>query len=136
MRSLQVTLRPLRSLAGVLRTTHRVATAVPNLVDAILQLPTITRQLEVVAFQTATLAEMYEELAQIRSDAAALPRLEVQLTRVNDVLCRVDLNTQAVQQLTEVALPLHGAALRLGRFADRFPTTPRIRPAARDRGSG
>jgi hypothetical protein len=121
MGRLQVVLRPFRPLIGVLRSTHHMATAVPALVDAILTLPTITRQLEIVAFQTATLAEMYEELAQIRSDTAALPRLDVQLARVNEVLCRVDLNTQAVQQLTEVALPLHGAALRLGRFADRLP---------------
>jgi hypothetical protein len=105
----------------VLRSTRRTAAAVPDLVDAILVLPTLAQQLEIVAFQTATLVEMREELARIRSNTAAIPHLDTRLEHVHDVLCRVDVNTQAVQQLTDVALPLHGAAVRLGRFADRLP---------------
>jgi hypothetical protein len=33
----------------------------------------------------------------------------------------------SVQQLVEVAVPLQGAALRLGRFADRLPRLPLAR---------
>jgi hypothetical protein len=106
---------------GVLHSTRRTAAAVPDLVDAILVLPTITRQLEVVAFQTATLMEMHEELIQVRSNTAALPSLDSQLGRVHQVLCQVDLNTQSVHQLADVLLPLHGAAARVGRLADRLP---------------
>jgi hypothetical protein len=121
MRPLQVLLRPFRPLVGVLRATRRTGAAVPDVVDAILMLPRLARQLELVAFQTATLLEMHEELTQIQSNTAGLPQLNPQIARVHEVLCNVELNTQAVQQLTDVALPLHGAALRIGRLADRLP---------------
>jgi hypothetical protein len=114
-------LRPFQPLVRALRTTRRTAAAVPDLVDAILILPALSRQLEVVAFQTATLVEMHEELARVRANTAVLPHLDSELAHVHDVLCHVDQNTQAVQQLADVALPLHGAALRFGRFADRLP---------------
>lgn len=103
--------------------------AVPDLVDAILVLPAMAQQLEIVAFQTATLSEMRAELLRIQADTAALPPLETRLAQVHDVLCRVDVNTQAVQQLSDAALPLSRAAVRLGRFADRMPqrrTDPRV----------
>jgi hypothetical protein len=134
MGRLRALLRPFRPLVRVLRSTRRTAAAVPDLVDAILVLPALSRQLEIVAFQTSTLLEMHEELAQIRSNTAALPHLDTQLARVHEVLCHVDVNTQAVQQLTDVALPLHGAALRLGRFADRLPQRRADIRARRDGG--
>jgi hypothetical protein len=118
---LQRLLRPFRPLIGVLQSTRHTVAAVPELVDAILILPTIARQLEIVAFQTATLQEMHEELVQVRSNTAALPNLDSQLARVHQVLCQVDVNTQSVHQLADVLLPLHGAAARVGRFADRLP---------------
>lgn len=121
MSRLRVLLRPFRPFIRVLRTTRRTAAAMPDLVEAILVLPTLAQQLEVVAFQTATLVEMHEELARVRANTAVLPDLNTELGRVHEVLRHVDSNTQAVEQLAEVALPLHGAALRVGRFADRLP---------------
>ena len=97
-------LRPLRRIARVFRATRRTVAAVPDLVDAILVLPTISRQLEVVAFQTATLPEMYEEIARVRGDTSALVAMDARLA-----------------QLVEVAVPLQSTALRIGRVADRWP---------------
>lgn len=121
MGRLRLLLRPFRPFVRVLRSTRRTAAAVPDLVDAILVLPSLAQQLETVAFQTATLVEMHQELAQVRYNTAALPHVDAQLARVHEVLCNVDVNTRSVQQLTDVALPLHGAAVRLGRLADRLP---------------
>jgi hypothetical protein len=42
------------------------------------------------------------------------------------LLDRVDANTAAVEQLVQVVLPLQGAAVRVGRAADRWPA--RVRP--------
>jgi hypothetical protein len=126
---LRALLRPFRPLVRVLHSTRRTAAAVPDLVDAILVLPRLARQLEIVAFQTATLVEMHEELVRVRSNTAALPHLDTRLERVHEVLCHVDRNTQAVQQLADVVLPLQTAAVRVGRIADRLPqrrAVPRI----------
>jgi hypothetical protein len=114
-------LRPLRSVARVLRTTRRTVAAVPDVVDAILVLPALSRQLEVIAFSTATLPQMHAEIARVRGDTSALPRIDGSLVDVRALLAQVEQNTIAVQQLAEVALPLHGAARRVGRFADRLP---------------
>jgi len=50
------------------------------------------------------------------------------LTGVHEALARVDANTQAVERLAEVAVPLHGAALRFGRLADRLPQRGVVAP--------
>jgi hypothetical protein len=114
-------LRPFGRMVGALRTSRRTIAALPDVVEAILFLPAVSRQLEVVAFQTATLADLHQELIRVRNNTAALPSLDDRLASVQEALARVDANTQAVEQLAEVALPLHGAALRVGRFADRLP---------------
>src|SRR4051812_32852849 len=126
-------LQPFRRVVGALRTSQRTVAALPDVVEAILLLPAVSRQLEVVAFQTATLADLHEELVKVRNNTAALPRLDDRLACVQESLARVDANTQAVEQLAEVALPLHGAALRVGRFADRLPQR-RAAAAARNGG--
>jgi hypothetical protein len=121
-------LRPLRRFARASGTVRQTVAAVPEVFEAILILPKVSQQLEVVAFQTATLADMHEELARVRANTASLPPVEERLALVNDALARIDSNTQAVEQLAEMALPLSGAAVRLGRFADRLPQR-RIAPA-------
>jgi hypothetical protein len=120
-RGLRAVLRPFRGFARAFRMTRRTVAAVPDVVEAILILPAVHRQLEVVAFQTATLENLREALLQVQRNTAVLPRMDQTLTGVHEALARVDANTQAVEQLAEVALPLHGAALRFGRFADRLP---------------
>jgi hypothetical protein len=125
---LRAALRPFRRFAQAFRSTRRTVAAVPDLVDAILVLPAVTRQLEVVAFQTASLADLHEALLQVQRNTAVLPRMDDRLAGVHEALARVDANTQAVERLAEVALPLHGAALRLGRFADRLPQRRVVAP--------
>ena len=66
--SLGPLLRPLRRFVRIARTARRTVAAVPDLVDAVLVLPEISRQLEVIQFQTATLPEMYDEIARLRGD--------------------------------------------------------------------
>ena len=101
----------LRRVGGVWRTTRRTVERVPDVFESILILPRLgqqleliqlhTAKLEVIEFHTANLEEMREEIARLRGDTAAL---------------------------AEMALPLQGAALRVGRVADRWPARPRPRP--------
>ncbi len=100
MRRLGGLFRPFRSLVRGFRATRRTVEVVPDLIDAILVLPTLSRQLEVIEFQTATLPEMYEEIARLRGDTRAL---------------------------VEVAVPLQATAARLGRLGDRWPQRRQLR---------
>jgi hypothetical protein len=109
------------SLLRCFRVTRRTVAALPEVVEAILVLPAVSRQLEVVALQTATLADLRDALERVQSNTAVLPQVDARLAGVHEALARVDVNTQAVERLAEVALPLTGAALRVGRFADRIP---------------
>jgi predicted nuclease with TOPRIM domain len=98
----------LRRAGSVWRVTRRTVERVPDVFDAILILPQLgqqleliqvhTARLEVIEFHTANLEEMREEIARLRGDTAAL---------------------------AEMALPLQGAALRVGRVADRWPARRR-----------
>jgi hypothetical protein len=118
---------PLRGIAGVLRSTRRTIAAVPDLVDAILVLPTLSRQLEAVTFSTATLPEMLAEIRRVQGDTSNLPVIGEEIHRMSFAVAKVEKNTLSVRQLAEVAVPLQGAALRLGRFADRLPRRPLAR---------
>jgi hypothetical protein len=111
----------MRPLRGVIRTVA----ALPAVVDAVLVLPTLSRQLDEVREQTSALPDILVELQRVRSDTISLPV-------INENLERVERNTLAVEQLAEVALPLQGAAMRVGRFADRLPQRRALRepPAA------
>ncbi len=123
-------LRSLRRLAGVWRTTRRTVARVPDVVDAVLVLPRLSEHLATIGFQTATLPDMHAEIARVRGDTAALPQIDETLERMAVLLDRVDANTAAVEQLVQVVLPLQGAALRVGRAADRWPARARV-PRAR-----
>ena len=114
-------LRPFRAVARAFRATRRTVVAVPDAMEAILVLPTVARRLEAVAFQTATLDDLRKLLEEVQRNTSALPRMDDRLMGVHESLARVDANTRAVEQLVEVALPLQGAAVRLGRFSDRLP---------------
>jgi hypothetical protein len=118
---LRAVLRPFRGVARAIGSTRRTVAALPDVVEAILYLPTVSQQLEVVVFQTATLADIREALLQVEQNTGVLPNMDERVASVHEVLMRVDANTQAVERLAEVALPLHGAAQRFGRFADRLP---------------
>ena len=96
--------RPLRRAGRFFRAARRTVEAVPDLVEAILVLPEIRRELEVVAFQTATLRDMHEEVARVHGDTQALVEMDARLA-----------------QLVEIAVPLQGTALRIGKLGDRWP---------------
>jgi hypothetical protein len=130
VKGLEILLTPLRRLIGGLRTTRRTLVAVPDLVDAVLVLPTLSRQVEAVAFATATLPEMHAEIMRVHGDTTALPTMDESLSRIADLVAQVDENTKAVHQLADVAMPLQGAVERVARFADRIPQR-RVSPEAR-----
>ena len=120
---------PFRRMARGWHTVRRSAGLVPEALEAILTLPRLSGQLELIGFQTATLNDMYSEIARVRGDTSALPRIDETLAQMAVLLDRVDRNTAAVEQLAEIVMPLQGAALRMGRVADRWPARgPRFRP--------
>ena len=112
---------PLRRIARLFRTTRRTVERVPRVIDAILVLPDLARQLERVAIATATLPEMHAEIARVRGDTAALRSIDETLAGLAPLLERIDANTAGVRDLSEVLVPLRGAAVRVGRFSDRLP---------------
>ncbi len=69
-----------------------------------------------VAFATATLPEMHEEIARVRGDTSSLPQIDRNLQGMAVLLDRIQGNTAGVEQLTEVLVPLRGAAMRVGRM--------------------
>jgi hypothetical protein len=121
--------RPLRRIARVLRTTRSTIASVPDVVEAILVLPTLSRQLDVIALSTSTLPEMNEEIVRLRGDVRSLGVMDERLSAMCGLLAQVQGNTSAVEQLVELATPLRGAAVRIGHLNDRFPQ--RRRPLVR-----
>ena len=105
---------------GAWRSARRTA-------EAVLVLPRLDVQLERVVVQTATLLDMHAEIARLRGDTATLRSIDETLRRVAVQLERIDGNTAHVEQLAHVMLPLQGAAVRVGRAADRLPSR-RARP--------
>ena len=112
---------PLRRVWRAVRITGRTAARVPDVVEAILVLPSLSRQLAVIEFQTASLAEMHEELARVRGNTSTLPVIDERLEQVAA-------NTAYVEQMHSVLLPLSGAMLRVGKISERWPA--RRPPAA------
>ena len=121
----------LRRIVGTWRTTRRTVARLPDVVDAILVLPTLSQQLEAIQFATATLPEMHEEIARVRGDTSSLPQIDRNLQGMAVLLDRIEGNTAGVEQLTEVLVPLRGAALRVGRMSERWPQRAVARPPRR-----
>jgi hypothetical protein len=114
MSVLGVVTAPVRGAIGVV-------TALPRVVEAILVLPRVAEQLDQVCSNTDALPAMLEEIEGIRSDTRSLPAVEAELRSMRVVLDKIESNTLAVEQLAETLVPLQGAAMRVGRFADRLP---------------
>lgn len=106
-----------RPVRGVVRTV----TALPRVVDAVLVLPRLADQLEQVNRNTDALPDMLAELRAVRGDTASLPAVEQELIATRLLIAQIEAHTLAVERLAEVAVPLQGAAMRVGRFADRLP---------------
>jgi hypothetical protein len=98
-----------------------VVSALPRVIDAILVLPQVADQLDRVCRNTDALPAMLEEIEAIRKDTRSLPEVEAELRAMGLTLVEVQRNTLAVEQLAETVSPLQGAAVRVGRFADRLP---------------
>jgi hypothetical protein len=105
---------PVRGAVGVV-------IALPRVVEAILVLPKVASQLDRVCANTDALPAMLEEIEGIRSDTRSLPVVEAELRAMRVALDKIESNTLAVEQLAETVVPLQGAAMRVGRFADRLP---------------
>ena len=99
-------LGPALRVRRVWRRTARSVAILPDVLEAVLVLPRVSQQLEVIAFQTATLQQMHEEIARVRGDTAALPPIHRTLEQVAAALERVDANTAAVDELVQIMLPL------------------------------
>jgi hypothetical protein len=118
---LRLVAAPVRGAWRAFRRTRRTVAIVPDALEAILVLPALSRQLEEIRFSTATLPEMLEEIRRVQGDTSTLPVMCEEIARMERTVAAVEQNTVAVKQLAEVAVPLQGAALRMGRFADRIP---------------
>ena len=103
------------------RSVVQTVSVIPRALDAVLVLPKLVEQLEQVNRNTDALPEMLAELRAVRGDTTSLPVVEQDLAAMRQLLGQIDANTAAVERLAEVALPLQGAAMRVGRFADRLP---------------
>jgi hypothetical protein len=113
--------RRLAVVVAPLRGAVRIAARLPRVVDAVLVLPRLADQLAQVNRNTDALPDMLAELRAVRADTASLPRVEQELIAMRLLMAQIEANTDAVERLAEVAVPLQGAALRVGRFADRLP---------------
>jgi hypothetical protein len=116
----------LRPIKGLVRTVS----ALPQVVDAVLVLPKVSRQLEDVRDSCEALPHILVELQRVRSDTITLPEINRNLEQLCTTLDRVEQNTLAVEQLAEIALPLQNAAVRVGRLADRLPQRRAMRAPA------
>ena len=141
-----ILLTPIRRLLGwsrpsffvappALRTARDTVGALPDVVKAVLVLPTLAEQLAHVERNTDALPEMVEELRRVRQDtavlhgmrtdtaaiAAEMPKLVVLERSLPAMLPMLEDLDRSVHQLADIAEPLHGAARRLGRINDRLP---------------
>jgi hypothetical protein len=98
-----------------------VVSALPRVVEAVLVLPTLSEQLSHVERNTDALNDMLAELRAVHGDTACLPFVHEELVAMHAELDLIQKNTLAVEQLAETVVPLQGAAMRVGRFADRLP---------------
>jgi hypothetical protein len=109
----------------LLRTSGETIAAVPDVVKAVLVLPTLAEQLAQVCRNTDALPGMVVQLEQIERDTGVLPEMRDEFVVVRTTTVHMRGDTQALgetlEQLAQVAEPLEGAARRLGRLTDRLP---------------
>lgn len=141
--------RSFRSASTAARGTRETLAALPHVVRAVLVLPTLSEQLAHVARNTDALPGLVEQLRDVRSDTRVLPEMHNEFVTVRSTILDMRADTAAiaaempklvvlerslpamlpmledldrgVQQLAEIAEPLHGAARRVGRISDRLP---------------
>ena len=132
-------MRVVSAVTAPVRGAVEVVAALPRVVEAILVLPQVADQLARVCRNTDALPAMLEEIEAIRRDTGSLPVVEDELRGMLVTLDKIEANTLAVEQLAETVVPLQGAAMRVGRFADRLPQrrfAREARLAAESNGNG
>ncbi len=115
---------------GPIKGVVQTVAAVPRLVDAVLVLPELSRQLGRVGADTESLPAILAELRSVQGDTAELRAIRAELEAMRLALGQVQLQTADLDRLVETVLPLQGAAARVGRFANRFPQRRVNNPAA------
>ncbi len=116
---------------GLVAARETVA-ALPDVVRAILVLPSLLQQLERIGADTSVLPEMRDEFVVVRSTvvrmqgdtdtiAAEMPKLVVLEQSLPAMLPMLEGIDRSVHQLADIAEPLHSTARRFGRFNDRLP---------------
>lgn len=106
---------------GPINGAVQVVAALPRVIDAVLVLPELSRQLGRVGADTESLPAILAELRAVQSDTRALPGIKAELEAMRESLAQVEVQTADLERLVEVIVPLTGAAARVGRFADRLP---------------
>lgn len=107
----------LRRAAGLPVALGRILARLPEVVEAISMLPTISAQLAEVTEHTRSLLEIHAEMARV---ATATTALEATLP---PMVASMD---RTLRLLAAVAEPLQGTALRIGRLTGGRP--PRRHP--------
>lgn len=143
------TQRSVRSASTAVRGTRETLAALPQVVRAVLVLPTLSEQLAHVGRNTDALPGLVEQLQRVQHDTRVLPEMRNEFVSLRDTIAAMRTDTEAiaaempklvvlerslpamlpmledldrgVQQLAEIAEPLHGAARRVGRISDRLP---------------
>ena len=126
--------RVLRRVIGVPLRIGRTVASLPEVVEAITMLPTISAQLEQVAEHTRSLPAIHAEMAAVAASTLALeasmptlielqqplPELVPALTQTADRLDRLAALIASMDEtlhfLAAVAEPLQGTAARIGRL--------------------
>ena len=114
----------------------RTVAALPRVVDAVLVLPELSRQLGGVGKDTQSLPSILQELRNVQGDTQALPQMRDELAAMRVALAHIEAQTADLERLVEIAVPLQGAAARVGRFADRFPQRRFAKAAVNGNGNG
>ena len=112
-------------ILAALQTARDTVAALPDVVKAVLVLPTLSQQLGYICRNTDRLAQIVEQLERVESDTRVLPEMRDEFVVVRRTVVDMQGDTAAmaagVHDLANVAGPLHGAARRLGRISDRLP---------------
>jgi hypothetical protein len=114
-------MKKLGFVMGPINGAVQVIAALPRVVDAVLVLPELSRQLARVGADTESLPSILAELRSVQGDTKALPGIKAELEAMQAALAQVETQTADLERLVEVIVPLTGAAARVGRFADRLP---------------
>lgn len=136
---------PFRGLVRVASRGRQSLAIVPQALEAILVLPHMAAQLDRIAANTDALPGMLERLEEVAADtrnlgaveantatiASHIPTLVVLERSLPGMMPVLEDLDETVQRLAAVVEPLQGAALRVGRMADRLPQRHGRHPALR-----